>query len=828
MKFEKESLTAKIANYFLLLALLAVGVVGGMTYLTAKTALEKAAFERLEVAANLKEEEIERWFQDLQQDFLLATEMPDIKTNLQSILTSSEPATQQKSHALLSQHLTKFTEIKANFAEISIVDRYDRLIFSTNPKHQQQQGIDRAITGSTSSPLQKPKKPLTYVLPGQSASFTPVFYLDRLTKQPTITLAQKIVDRQGIERGTVMVDVDLKDFEQIIREKTGLGKSSESYLVGSLVDRKSFILGTSAKHKHSFEKSPSLGIDAAMSRSSGYGHYPNYAKFPVFGVYHWLDGRNLALLVEISQNEAILPARQLASAIISIGSISLLGLSIGVNWLSRQLSISRQQLEDYSHQLELTAQKAETANRAKSLFLANMSHELRTPLNAILGFAQLMERDSSISDRQKEFLGIINRSGEHLLNLINDVLEMSKIEAGKITLNLESFDLILLLTTIQEMFQMRAIGKQLHFKAIVSEELPRYVIGDRHKLRQVLMNLLSNAIKFTQMGEVTLKVWSKYQSQKQVQICFEVSDTGKGIAPQELAELFEPFVQTNSGIISEGGTGLGLAISRQFVRLMGGEIQVTSMLDLGSSFCFNIEMFLSESSAIESIAKKPKIKQVAFHHSQYRILVVDDKAANRQLLVRLLQAVGFNPRWANNGREAVEIWYEWQPHLIWMDMRMPLMDGYEATKYIKTRSSKSKTIVIALTASAFEEQREKMLQSGCDDFVRKPFTEDLIFEKMAQHLEIEYIYESSTSEVPTLQTSTQSLVEQDLSLLSREWLSQLHQAAIAVDSEKIEQLVDRLSSKHQSIAQSLITMTRSYDFDSIIELTEAYQTNLVN
>jgi signal transduction histidine kinase/CheY-like chemotaxis protein len=812
MKFEKESLTAKIANYFLLLALITVGIVGGMAYLTAKTALEKAAFERLEVAANLKEEEIDRWFKDLQRDFLLTIEMPDIKNNLQLILTSPEPAIQQKSYALLSRHLTKFTQIKPSFAEISLIDRQNKLVFSTNTQRQEQQRIDGQ---------------LTHVAPGQAVNFIPVFYLHPVTKQPTITLAQTIVDRQGIDRGTVMVDINLKGFEHIVREKTGLGKSSESYLVSYLVDNKPLILGISAKNKHLLAKSRSLGIDVAMSRSNGYGYYPNYAKVPVFGVYHWLEARNLALLVEISQDEAFLPARQLASAIISIGSIAVLGLLVGVNWLSRQLSLSRQQLEDYSHQLELTAQKAETANRAKSLFLANMSHELRTPLNAILGFAQLMERDSRITEQQKEFLGIINRSGEHLLNLINDVLEMSKIEAGKITLNLESFDLVLLLTTIQEMFQMRAIGKQLHFKAILSGDLPRYVIGDRHKLRQVLMNLLSNAIKFTQMGEVTLKVWSKYQSQKQVQICFEVSDTGKGIAPQELAELFEPFVQTNSGIISEGGTGLGLAISRQFVRLMGGEIQVTSMLDLGSSFCFNIETFLSELSAIESISKKPRVKKIAPNQNRYRILVVDDKAANRQLLVRLLQAVGLNPRSANNGREAVEIWYEWQPHLIWMDMRMPLMDGYEATKYIKNRSSKSKTIVIALTASAFEEQREKMLTSGCDDFVRKPFTEDLIFEKMTQHLGIEYVYESETNETDTLQSSTQSLAEQDLSLLSQEWLSQLHQAAIAVDSEKIEQLVDRLSPKHQSIAQSLITMIRSYDFDSIIELTANYQTNLV-
>jgi signal transduction histidine kinase/DNA-binding NarL/FixJ family response regulator len=804
MKFEK---TSKIANYFLLLALVTVGIVGGMAYVTAKQSLEKAAFEKLNVAANLKEEEIDRWFEDLQQDFLLTVEMPDIKANLALMLSSTDREKTQQAYASIAQHFTKFVQIKPKFDEISIIDRDRQVIFSTNRHRQNRQQLFQQIT---------------YVKPGQQANFTPLFYLDPITKKPAMTLAQAIVDRHGVEQGKVLVQVNLNRIDRIVGETSGLGTSGQTYLVGSLVGKKKHILANSAT------KNEFIGhqLDFDIDRASGYELYRNSEQIPVLGVYSWLKRRQLGLLVEMSQDEAFLPARQLASAIISIGSLCVLGLLVGVNWLSKQLSHSRQQLEDYSHQLEITAQKAETANHAKSLFLANMSHELRTPLNAILGFSQLMERDSNATEQQKEFLGIINRSGEHLLNLINDVLEMSKIEAGKTTLNLESFDLLLLLTTIQEMFQMRAVAKQLNFRAIWSEDLPRYIIGDRHKLRQVLMNLLSNAIKFTHMGEVTLKVWSKPQSSKQAKICFEVSDTGQGIAPQELEKLFEPFVQTSSGIISEGGTGLGLAISRQFVGLMGGEIRVHSMLDLGSTFYFNIETLLGESSLSNSNLHKPKIQKIATNQPQYRILVVDDKTANRRLLLEILQAVGFTPRSATNGREAISIWKLWQPDLIWMDMRMPLMDGYRATKYIKSQENGTKTKIIALTALAFEEQREKIFNAGCDDFLSKPFREERIFEMMAQHLGVKYVYESDKLAVVSGATFGKSRLGKDLSYLSPEWLNELHQAAIAVDGEKIEQLIEDLAPRHDLLARSLLDITRRYDFDTIIELTKIDRHNL--
>lgn len=301
--------------------------------------------------------------------------------------------------------------------------------------------------------------------------------------------------------------LNLDRIDRIVRERTGLGKSGETYLVGSLVTKNTFISKENKTGTQEFLAGiSSQGIDAAISGISGFGLYRNYAKVPVIGVYRWLNEQDLALLVEMQQAEAFAPARQLAGTIILVGLVSVGALSIGVYWLTQQLKISREQLENYSHKLEQKAQESLAANRAKSAFLANMSHELRTPLNSILGFAQLMTRDSSISSAQLENLRIISRSGEHLLTLINDVLSMSKIEAGRIILNENSFDLYALFDSLVEMFQMKAESKGLQLIFERSPEVPRYIRTDESKLRQVLINLLGNAIKFTPTGRVILRV----------------------------------------------------------------------------------------------------------------------------------------------------------------------------------------------------------------------------------------------------------------------------------------------------------------------------------
>ncbi|MGL6338428.1 MAG: sensor histidine kinase, partial [Waterburya sp.] len=513
-------MTTKIANYFLLLALITVSIVGGVAYFRAREALKQAAFDRLSVAATLKEGEITRWFEDQQRDFLQTTQMPDVQANLDILLNSQDEEAKQQAYQILKQYLNRLNQIKPSLKEIYVLDRSNKIILSSN---QQREGEYEILAN------------ITYVEEVKvSANFAPIFYVSPITRKLTITLAKPLANRGGM----ILINLDLERIDRIVREKTGLGKSGESYLIGSLISKNAFIAGKSQSNSANFNDLDSPGINAAMSGMSGYGLYRNYANSDVLGVYRWLNEQDIALLVEISQSEAFNPARQLASTIVLVGLISVAGLLIGVNWLALQLRFSQRQLEKSSQQLQLKAQEAEAANLAKSSFLAHMSHELRTPLNAILGFSQLMWRDESITTQQQESLEMINRSGEHLLNLINDVLEMSKIEAGKISLNNEPFDLHWLLQTIQEMFQIRAEAKGLWFKFQLADNLPQYIVGDSHKLRQLLINLLSNAVKFTHTGGVTLQASTCSPKRldfpdapsKQVQLCFEVTDTGQGIA----------------------------------------------------------------------------------------------------------------------------------------------------------------------------------------------------------------------------------------------------------------------------------------------------------
>jgi CheY-like chemotaxis protein len=470
---------------------------------------------------------------------------------------------------------------------------------------------------------------------------------------------------------------------------------------------------------------------------------------------------------------------------------------------------------------------AEVANRAKSQFLASMSHELRTPLNAILGFSQVMARNSSITEEQKEYIEIINRSGEHLLGLINDVLSMSKIEAGQITINESRFKLENLLNSIKEMLQLKANSKGLHLSFENIGDLPQYIQTDEAKLRQVLINLLGNAIKFTQQGSVTLRVSSQAEKnateENKSQLHFEIADTGPGISPSELPTLFKPFVQTETGRKSMQGTGLGLPISQQFVRIMGGDIAVESQLNQGTTFTFNIQVNLvTESDEQEA----PPVKQViALEAGQqiYRILIVEDVAENCQLLVKLLVPLGFEVREATNGKEGITLQSTWKPHLILMDMLMPVMDGYEATRQIKQTPEGQETIIIALTASAFEEQRQVILSTGCDDFICKPFREDLLFDKIAHHLKLRYIYEEEKSSTSvSTPIPPKILTAEDLSVMSTDWLVNLYQAAICVDDSGILELIKQIPESEAILANALTDLVDNFRIDIIIDLTQLY------
>ncbi|MBW4657155.1 MAG: response regulator [Drouetiella hepatica Uher 2000/2452] len=525
--------------------------------------------------------------------------------------------------------------------------------------------------------------------------------------------------------------------------------------------------------------------------------------------------------------------------------------------IGTQLGVAVQQAELFARtqqqaeELKTAKETADAANRAKTEFLANMSHELRTPLNAILGFAQLMHHDDSLSLEHSQYLDIISRSGAHLLGLINDILEMSKIEAGRTTLHKSSFNFYRLLDSLEEMLLLRVKAKALALVIDRASNVPKFINADESKLRQVLINLLGNAVKFTHQGSIILRVrlgqprqHEPGQEEREFSIApsrtlfFEVEDTGSGIAADELDKLFRPFEQTKTGLQSAEGSGLGLPISQKFVQIMGGEIKVSSRLGEGSLFSFEIQVELGhEPSAIAYQTTEPKILGLATHQPLYRILVVEDSLTNCLLLVKLLRTLGFEVQEAHNGQEAVAIWQEWQPHLIWMDIQMPIMNGYEATQRIKASARGQDTIIIALTASAFEEQRQAAFAAGCDDFVSKPFQREELMLKLSQYLGVEFLYESETQQkseslaslglsgrngqrYSSLMLDQPAVNPTALQGMSSGWVNQLRYAASQCSDRLIFDLIDQIPEEHLDLAIVLTDLTESFRFDQIVALTE--------
>jgi PAS domain S-box-containing protein len=384
--------------------------------------------------------------------------------------------------------------------------------------------------------------------------------------------------------------------------------------------------------------------------------------------------------------------------------------------------------------------EAESANRAKSTFLANMSHEIRTPMNAILGFAQILQRDGSLDSRQRDAVKTIETSGNHLLELINSILDISKIEAGRIDLISTDFNLNSLIEGLAIMFRGRCESKGLKFCLDGLGQEPIYVHGDEGKLRQILVNLLGNAVKFTDQGKVDLK----FERKEGNKYTFKVRDSGRGISFEDKTKIFEPFKQTEEGFHS-GGSGLGLAISKELTELMGGELFMES--EVGEGSCFSISLELPP--ARKTVPSRPKRNRRVIRLSEgscVKALVVDDVEVNRELLSEVLQAVGVETMEAENGKEALECLDAFEPHIIFMDMRMPVMSGEEAVEEIIKQYGSGHFKIVAITASVFDHQREKFIRLGCDDYIAKPFRIFHIHDCIQKLLGVKFEYEDERQE----------------------------------------------------------------------------------
>jgi two-component system sensor histidine kinase/response regulator len=479
-----------------------------------------------------------------------------------------------------------------------------------------------------------------------------------------------------------------------------------------------------------------------------------------------------------------------------------------------------QLVKERTKELEEAKQAADAANRAKSTFLAKMSHEIRTPMNAILGFSQLMQRDDSLAPHQQRHLHVINRSGEHLLALINDILEMSKIEAGRIVLNPKTFRLQSLLDDLELVFRARTDAKNLKFSVECLGQIPPYVEGDEGKLRQVFINLLGNAVKFTETGGIVLRVRVDADGADKIWLRAEVEDSGPGIPEKELDGLFRPFQQTLSGRRSESGTGLGLAICKEFVGLMGGDISVSSQVGKGSIFRFQVELAAGEVSAADQLSEFRRVAGLRPGQPRSRIMIVDDEDMNGALVSQMLGSIGFETGRATNGQEAVERFASWRPHLVLMDMRLPVMDGCEAIRRIRSGPGGAEVKIISVTASAFEEDRRKALDAGADDFLAKPFREAALFERVGKLLGVEYVMAERTpgggDGSPPAKMSP--MTAEVLSALPEDFVEPMREAVIQADYERMMALVARLEDRFPSAARDLRGLVERFDYKGILNV----------
>jgi PAS domain S-box-containing protein len=487
---------------------------------------------------------------------------------------------------------------------------------------------------------------------------------------------------------------------------------------------------------------------------------------------------------------------------------------------SQRLQDANRQLQDTNAQLAQAKADAETANRAKSTFLSTMSHEIRTPMNAILGYAQLMLRDAHLGTEARRNLGIIGRSGEHLLALIDDVLDMSKIEAGRTEVEPVTFNLSRMLEDLAAMFRLRAEAKALRFEMAMDGQAAPYVVADEGKVRQVLINLLGNAVKFTQLGSIWMHVALEQRNAGRLWLSVRVADTGLGISEEDQKTLFEPFSQVRSGPDSLKGTGLGLAISRKYARLMGGDITMVSHPDTGSVFRFEIP--IERAGYAVAIRRSAARRVVALQAGQDipKVLVVEDHPENREWLIKLLSCIGFSVRSAENGKQAIQTWEEWNPGLILMDVHMPVMDGIEACRKIKANERGKETKIVILTASAMDSDRRAADRGRGDAFIAKPCNEDVLLETVRNLLGVVYDYEDM-SEADNQPAGGAAVNPKRLGQLPRDLIEEMRKATLAGNKKLLDSLIRKVHEAGDAeSARGLQELADKYDYDALTRLLE--------
>ncbi|MEG3888240.1 ATP-binding protein, partial [Microcoleus sp. herbarium19] len=471
----------------------------------------------------------------------------------------------------------------------------------------------------------------------------------------------------------------------------------------------------------------------------------------------------------------------------------------------------------------------------KSEFLANMSHELRTPLNGILGYAQIFKRDQHLSAQQQDGIGVIHRCGEHLLALIEDILDLSKIEARRMELVATEFDFPDFLQGINAICSIRASQKNIAFNSEYLSYIPTAISADEKKLRQILINLIGNAVKFTERGGVTFKVsvvdCASDEKRTEVltakvRVRFQVEDTGIGIAADELPKIFAPFEQVGNTRRHTEGTGLGLAISRQLVEIMGAQLKVESTLGRGSIFWFELDLL-----AVDSPQPNKKCSEkfiTGFNGTNQTILVADDRRENRSVLIHLLQPLGFEIIEAVDGQDCLNKALEFQPDCILIDLVMPVMDGFEAMRQIRKFPQLQNVVAIGTSASIMEVEKQGSLAAGCNAFIPKPIRVEELLDCLQVHLGLEWIYENLQEGNPASEVGRKQSQIQDGEIVAppADEIAVLFELAMMGDLGGIQKQAEKfqkLDVKYVSFARHLHQLAKDFDEAKILEFVEQYR-----
>lgn len=454
--------------------------------------------------------------------------------------------------------------------------------------------------------------------------------------------------------------------------------------------------------------------------------------------------------------------------------------------------------------MRLAKNTAEAANRSKSLFLANMSHELRTPLNAILGFARLLLKDNRLDNKQKENLEIIHNSGKHLLNIIGEILEVAKLQAGKIEIMYSSFDFHSFLENVLFIFSNRAEAQGITFFTNDFTVLPQFIIGDEQRLRQVLFNLLSNALKFTEQGSISLHITFENN-----QLNFDIIDTGAGIKEEDLQLIFKAFEQAKSTQDQKEGAGLGLAITQELVTLMGGKVSVTSAI--GSGTTFSVKLYISESSSGDISQKADSTNRILvdMYLKKFKVLIVDDIYENRSLLVQMMQHLGFKTCEAKNGLLAIKQLQEQKPDIIFMDIQMPKMNGYQAIEKIRAGTSNPKIPIVLISANVFEGEQDKAIEQGANAFIGKPIKESEVIIALETFLEVQFVSQDKKTDLDTFSRKILLYMSTEDKILMR-------QAAQELNANLMLSILARYEGKDTNSIDYLRQKINNYQYNDVI------------